>query len=99
MKRPGEDNGMPDLNPDFRQMSEKDLRRGISELNRSIKRLKTDYERHDSEIHDLVSLRAKFKAVWRARPGRPFHDVAARKKREDARRRGDGPGFIFPFMP
>ncbi|TAL39496.1 MAG: hypothetical protein EPN97_02220 [Alphaproteobacteria bacterium] len=88
---------IPDLNPDFRQMSEKDLRHGISEINRTIKALRQDEYRRDGEIDDLVTLRAKFKTVWRARPGRPVHDLAARFKRQQKRQGNDG--FYFPFMP
>lgn len=99
MKRRDDDIRIPNLNPDFRQMSEKDLRHGISEINRTIKQLRNDYYRHEDEIDDLVTLRAKFKAVWRARPGRPVHDINARIHREAKRRHGDGGDFTFPFGP
>lgn len=38
-------------------------------------------------LKDAVELRRKFKEVWRARPGRPFRDVAARIKRTEERRK------------
>lgn len=99
MARRDDDIPMPDFDPDFRHMTVKDLRKGISEVNRAIKTVRENWGPDADVMYDLKTLRARFKMVWRARPGRPFHDVAARKKREDARRRGDGPGFIFPFMP
>jgi hypothetical protein len=99
MKRRDDDIPMPDFNPDFREMTEKDLRRGISEVNRAIKSVR-EYWGPDADVmHDLETLRARFKMVWRARPGRPFHDVRAHKKREAIRRRGIGPDFNFPFGP
>lgn len=39
-----------------------------------------------SRLAEAESLRHKFKTVWRARPGRPFHDIDARVKREADRR-------------
>lgn len=40
-------------------------------------------------------LRHKFKTVYRARPGRAFHDVAARREREKARKKANHK-FKFP---
>lgn len=40
-------------------------------------------------------LRHKFKTVYRARPGRAFHDVAARREREKARKKAQHK-FKFP---
>lgn len=37
-------------------------------------------------LAEAERLRHSFKTVWRARPGRPFHDVDARNKREAERR-------------
>jgi hypothetical protein len=95
MTRRDDDIPMPDFNPDFRPMTEKDLRRAISEVNRTIKKVRENRGPDADAMHDLETLRARFKMVWRARPGRPFHDVQAHKKRE-ARRRHNGPNF-FPF--
>jgi hypothetical protein len=39
-----------------------------------------------AQLAEAESLRKSFKAVWRARPGRPFRDVDARGKREAERR-------------
>lgn len=39
-----------------------------------------------ARLAEAESLRKSFKAVWRARPGRPFRDVDARNKREAERR-------------
>ncbi|MDP2207004.1 MAG: hypothetical protein Q8K65_11940 [Alphaproteobacteria bacterium] len=39
-----------------------------------------------AQLAEAESLRKSFKAVWRARPGRPFRDVDARNKREAERR-------------
>jgi hypothetical protein len=40
-------------------------------------------------------LRHKFKTVYRARPGRAFHDVAARREKEKARKKAQHK-FKFP---
>lgn len=37
-------------------------------------------------LAEAESLRQQFKTVWRARPGRPFHDIDARVRRENTRR-------------
>jgi hypothetical protein len=89
---------VPDLHPDFRTMSEKDLRKGLTEINRAIRQMKKHSDHYFLVLDDLVELRKRYKIVWRARPGRTFHDVAARKKREKARRH-NGPGLFFPFIP
>ena len=39
-----------------------------------------------SQMVEAQTLRSQFKTVWRARPGRKFHDIAARVKRENDRR-------------
>jgi len=39
-----------------------------------------------ARLAEAESLRKSFKTVWRARPGRPFHDVDARARREAERR-------------
>jgi len=39
-----------------------------------------------ARLAEAESLRASFKTVWRARPGRPFHDIDARNRRESERR-------------
>ena len=88
---------MPDLNPDFRAMTEKDLRKGMSDINRTIKEMKTDTDRYYLAIEELKELRKRYKIVWRARPGRVFHDIAARKQREQDRRFINGGYFIPPF--
>ncbi len=86
---------IPDLNPDFRTMTEKDLRRDMTRINRCLREMNKDSDRYFHEIDDLRGLRKRYKKVWRARPGRVFHDVATRKRREHERRRGDP--YIFPF--
>jgi hypothetical protein len=58
-----------------------------------MKRMSDHYFPHKE---DLIELRKRYKIVWRARPGRAFHDVAARKKREKERRR-NAPDYFFPF--
>ncbi|MEZ0223949.1 MAG: hypothetical protein ACAH83_05305 [Alphaproteobacteria bacterium] len=98
-RRKDDDIPMPDFNPDFRHMTVKDLRRGMSEINRTIKTVRENRGPDADAMHDLETLRARFKMVWRARPGRAFHDVAARKKREAKRRRDSGLDFGFPFGP
>jgi hypothetical protein len=88
---------VPDRDPDFRMMTEKDLRRGLTQLNRCIREMKKDSDRYFFGIQEAIELRKRFKIVWRARPGRAFHDVVARKRREHERKHGpDGP-FIAPF--
>jgi hypothetical protein len=128
--------------PDFRDMTEKDLRSGISELNQLIKELKRIHKDESRRVtvatgasvlsavlltavfppggiliattsavvnidptlrtilarqalDNAEELRAKFKTVYRARPGRAFHDVAARAAREKQRRKA-GRKFHFP---
>ena len=93
---PRRDIPIPDLDPDFRLMTEKDLRRGITQINRSLKEMKQQGDRYFLVIDDLIRLRKRYKAVWRARPGRAFHDVAARKQRERNRRILNG-DYIPPF--
>ena len=88
---------IPDLNPDFRTMTEKDLRKAMSDLNRTIKQMKAEGERHFPVLSDLKALRKRYKIVWRARPGRVFHDVAARRQREKERRFVNGGYYIPPF--
>lgn len=39
-----------------------------------------------SQMAEAQTLRAQFKTVWRARPGRKFYDIDARVKRENDRR-------------
>ena len=39
-----------------------------------------------ARLSEAESLRHQFKTVWRARPGRPFHDIDARVRRENTRR-------------
>lgn len=39
-----------------------------------------------SQMVEAQTLRSQFKTVWRARPGRKFHDIDARVKRENERR-------------
>lgn len=39
-----------------------------------------------ARLSEAESLRQQFKTVWRARPGRPFHDIDARVRRENTRR-------------
>ncbi len=46
-------------------------------------------------LHKAEDLRERYKIVWRARPGRAFHDVAARNKRE-AERKKQNRKFRFP---
>ena len=46
-------------------------------------------------LHKAEELRERYKIVWRARPGRAFHDVAARNKREAARKKRSRK-FKFP---
>lgn len=41
---------------------------------------------YKNALHDAETLRAQFKTVWRARPGRKFYDIDARVKRENKRR-------------
>lgn|GEM_PF-1663456 len=41
---------------------------------------------YNARLRDAETLRAQFKTVWRARPGRKFHDIDARVKREKKRR-------------
>jgi hypothetical protein len=88
---------VPDLKPDFRTMSEKDLRKGITECNRAIRDMRKHSDHYFLVLDDLVELRKRYKTVWRARPGRAFHDVAARKKREKQRGR-NGPDLFHPFI-
>ncbi|HYD17286.1 MAG TPA: hypothetical protein VEF76_02265 [Patescibacteria group bacterium] len=74
--------------PDFRKMTPEDLKRDISALNRQIKLMKKMGENTFAyEIEEAEELRAKYKIVWRARPGRTFHDVAARKEHQKLMRR------------
>ncbi|TAL39497.1 MAG: hypothetical protein EPN97_02225 [Alphaproteobacteria bacterium] len=129
-------------NPDFRKMTIADLREGISELNKIIKKLK-EFQKTQSKrlwvswgagtaataaisvifppaallvaatstmltiepaagaamsnnfLAKAEELRHKFKTVYRARPGRAFHDVAARREKEKTRRKA-GRKFKFP---
>ncbi len=46
-------------------------------------------------LDDAIDLRAKFKEVYRARPGRAFHDVAGRIEKEKARKKKNRK-FRFP---
>jgi hypothetical protein len=46
-------------------------------------------------LNDAESLRHKFKTVYRARPGRAFHDVFARREKEKARKKANRK-FKFP---
>lgn len=39
-----------------------------------------------ARLANAESLRQQFKTVWRARPGRPFHDIDVRVRRESTRR-------------
>lgn len=125
---------MTQRTPDFRKMTEDDLRNGISELNKVIKPLRALEKKRDkvfwgtwgastltvagisvvfppvallafstgmlvtmdktvraSEIWEMrdqaESLRAKFKAVYRARPGRKQFDIDARRTREAERKK------------
>jgi hypothetical protein len=41
-------------------------------------------------VEEAEETRQKFKAVWRARPGRPTRDFAARARREEQRRANKG---------
>lgn len=41
---------------------------------------------YNAQLRQAETLRAQFKTVWRARPGRKFHDIDARVKRENKRR-------------
>lgn len=41
-------------------------------------------------VSDAEKLLRSYKDIWRARPGRSFHDVAARVKREEQRRKSRG---------
>jgi hypothetical protein len=87
--------GMTENTPDFRKMTPEDLRRNISELNQQIKRMKRFSPNGFAyEIEQAEELRRKYKIVWRARPGRAFHDVAARKKKQkEMKRYTRGPRF------
>jgi hypothetical protein len=132
----------PDPTPDFRKMTIEDLREGISELNKIIKKLK-EFQKVQSKrlwvswgagtaataaisiifppaalmvmatstilsvepaagaalsgnmLAKAEELRGKFKTVYRARPGRAFHDVAARREKEKARKKTNRK-FKFP---
>lgn len=46
-------------------------------------------------LNNAQELRQKFKTVYRARPGRSFHDVAARRKKEAERKKAKRK-FRFP---
>lgn len=46
-------------------------------------------------LRKAEDLRERYKIVWRARPGRAFHDVAARNKREVERKKQNRK-FKFP---
>ncbi len=79
---------MTENTPDFRKMTPEDLRRNITELNHQIKRMKRfSPDSFAYEIEQAEQLRKKYKIVWRARPGRAFHDVAARKKKQKEMKR------------
>jgi hypothetical protein len=41
-------------------------------------------------VSDAEKLQRSYKDIWRARPGRAFHDIAARVKREERRRKSRG---------
>lgn len=123
-------------------MTTQDLREGISELNKIIKKLK-EFQKVQSKrlwiswgagtaataaiamifppaalmvmatstilsaepaagaaicgnvLAQAEEMRRKFKTVYRARPGRAFHDVAARREKEKARKKTNHK-FKFP---
>lgn len=85
-----------DPDPDFRKMTIADLRRNMTAINQAIKQMKAGGGGSYGAIQELESLRKRFKAVWRARPGRVFHDVAARRQREKERRRAQD-NYYGPF--
>jgi len=41
---------------------------------------------YNAQLRESETLRAQFKTVWRARPGRKFYDIDARVQRENKRR-------------
>lgn len=93
---PRKDIPIPNLDPDFRTMTEKDLRLGITQINRALKEMAKQSDSYPFLIDDLRDLRKRYKQVWRARPGRAFHDVAARKQWEKQRHILNG-DYIPPF--
>jgi hypothetical protein len=84
-------------NADFRSVTADDIRRNILELSRLIKSKESGAGRL-SIVDDAQKLRAQFKAVWRARPGRPFRDIEARRRREEKRRK-DKAGIFYRTLP
>lgn len=73
--------------PDFKNMTPDQLRDGLQKLNTQIKALKRlNPDNVSFYVDELEQRRKKYKEVWRARPGRPFRDVAARVQREKDRK-------------
>ena len=120
--------------PDFRNMTLQEIRKNISDLNETIKKLNEEESIVQNELlagqtfilavtipaalifpplalsgifagaahgagktrqgmeiieerREVKALRAKFKTVWRARPGRKQYDLTARREREAARKK------------
>ncbi len=92
---------MPNEPPDFRKMTPDEIRVGMNKLNleiRELKRLQKLSPEFGFFLDELETERRKYKEVWRARPGRVFHDVAARRVKEK-QRKWARLKKNFPFIP